>query len=183
MSKRLATSIVFACVLVAILLVVMFRVHGHSKSITTQSSSTLPQVAYSKYINVRFAYSICYPPQILLPQGESPNGDGQKFVSKDGATIAIVYGNNNALGQSLQQIFDQDTEGIKLSDKSIVANKFTFSGRTANDLMEFEETILQNQVLKTFNIQFPSTEMGTYGVVAERMMECFANTAPTQYSE
>jgi hypothetical protein len=48
------------------------------------------------YGNVRFHYAICYPENLLLPQGESENGDGQIFRGKDGARLT-VYGRNNAL--------------------------------------------------------------------------------------
>ncbi|CAI3952584.1 hypothetical protein [Commensalibacter communis] len=42
------------------------------------------------YYNSRFHYQICYPP-MMIPQGESDNGDGQLFIAKDGASIR-VYG-------------------------------------------------------------------------------------------
>src|ERR1041385_1585764 len=45
------------------------------------------------YTNVRFHYSICYPQDLLVPQGEAENSDGQKFVAKDGAKL-IVFGRN-----------------------------------------------------------------------------------------
>lgn len=34
---------------------------------------------YRTYHNSRFDYSISYPADILIPQGEAINGDGQKF--------------------------------------------------------------------------------------------------------
>ncbi len=37
---------------------------------------------YETYYNHRYDYSIDYPKDVLFPQGESDNGDGQKFLSK-----------------------------------------------------------------------------------------------------
>ena len=39
---------------------------------------------WKTYTNARFGYSISYPADVLMPQGESDNGDGQKFLSRDG---------------------------------------------------------------------------------------------------
>ena len=37
----------------------------------------------------------------MVPQGEPDNGDGQKFLARDGAEL-VVYGSNNALDESLK---------------------------------------------------------------------------------
>ena len=37
---------------------------------------------WATYHNARFDFSISYP-NFLIPQGESGNGDGQKFISED----------------------------------------------------------------------------------------------------
>ncbi len=55
---------------------------------------------YQTYHNLRFGYSIAYPKTILYPQGESDNGDGQKFLSKEADASLIVYGSYNALDQT-----------------------------------------------------------------------------------
>jgi hypothetical protein len=49
----------------------------------------LPAVAsnsltYKPYVNLRFGYSVQYPADLLIAQGESDNSDGQRFVSKNG---------------------------------------------------------------------------------------------------
>lgn len=183
MSRRLLLGIAGACVLAIVAGVMIYGTHRHIGKSTTQSSSTTPQIVYSEYVNARFAYSVCYPPQILVPQGESSNGDGQKFISKDGQAVALVYGANNALGQSLQQVFNQDAEGVTLNDRSMGTDKFTFSGKTSDDIMEMEKTFFRNQGFKTLNIQFPATRASTYVPIAEHMIECFATTTPTQYSQ
>ncbi len=38
---------------------------------------------FQTYHNSRFDYAIEYPANLLIPQGEADNGDGQVFVSPD----------------------------------------------------------------------------------------------------
>ncbi len=53
-----------------------------------------PQHIYRTYHNERFDFSISDPADVLIPQGESDNHDGQKFRSRYGraemACIRIV---------------------------------------------------------------------------------------------
>ena len=57
--------------------------------------------AWKTYTNVRFQYKICDPADLLLPQGESGNSDGQTFLANDGGKL-VVYRRNNALNDSLK---------------------------------------------------------------------------------
>jgi hypothetical protein len=89
--------------------------------------------SWKTYTNVRFQYRICYPADFMVPQGEPDNGDGQKFLARDGAEL-IVYGSNNALGESLKKKL-ADT-GSRLAGPSgrvtyqmLKANWFVVSGQ------------------------------------------------------
>ena len=46
---------------------------------------------WKSYTNERFQYAICYPEDLLVPQGESPNSDGQKFLTKDGRAAYSLW--------------------------------------------------------------------------------------------
>jgi hypothetical protein len=46
---------------------------------------------YKHYVNARFGFECDYP-GMFVPQGESDNGDGQKFKSKDGKATVSAYG-------------------------------------------------------------------------------------------
>src|SRR5258707_225555 len=67
------------------------------------------QHTYRTYHNARFDYSISYPADVLIPQGESENHDGQKFRSRDGRAEMLVYGSYNALNQTLGQRYTEKT--------------------------------------------------------------------------
>ena len=63
------------------------------------------------YTNAKFQYAICYPQDLLVPQGESDAGDGQTFLAKDGAKL-IVFGQNNVLGETLKDWFEGNTSNL-----------------------------------------------------------------------
>ena len=50
--------------------------------------------SYSVYENTRFDFSVEVP-SILEPQGESGNGDGQVFSSRNGDATAVVHGSRD----------------------------------------------------------------------------------------
>jgi hypothetical protein len=67
------------------------------------------QHEYRTYHNARFDYSISYPANLLVPQGEAANADGQRFLSRDGRTELLVYGAYNSLDQTLPEVFEQES--------------------------------------------------------------------------
>src|SRR5215468_1936487 len=77
--------------------------------VATTALSRVPQQpaaphTWKTYTNVRFQYAICYPDELLAPQGEADNSDGQKYLANDGGEL-IVFGSNNALNESLKNRF------------------------------------------------------------------------------
>jgi len=93
---RRAFSIVPAC---AVLLTTVYLCSCKQPSQAAPAAKASQAVApspvdhdWQTYTNVRFAYSICYPADLLAGQGESDNSDGQKFLSRDGSVEVLVYG-------------------------------------------------------------------------------------------
>jgi len=168
-----AIAVVFGLSAAGIWLAGMRRVSDvpetrHSQAVTD---------TFETYVNARFAYSVCYPRELLFPQGEAVNGDGQRFVSKDGLARVVVFGSNNVLEQTLQQIFDQDSKDfdgrpVSVSDRSIGGDSFTFSGDSGGDIV-FEKTYLRNDRTKTLDIVYPKTAGAAYAALVRRMAECF----------
>jgi len=52
-------------------------------------SAVAGQMAIEWYVNVRFAYSIAYPSETFIPQGEAANAGGQMFISRDGKAPGV----------------------------------------------------------------------------------------------
>ena len=87
------------------------------------SSVPSPSLTYLEYQNIRFRYIVPYPAELLFPQGESDNGDGQVFLSRDAAIELIAYG-GYTLGQSLEQRFKNSLfEFKKISTTSVITYK------------------------------------------------------------
>src|SRR6266540_3897514 len=75
-----------------------------------QTVLATPQNHYKTYANARFKYSISYPADLLIPQGEAENGDGQVFKEKSPSSVEMrVYGGYNVLKETLRSRFTELT--------------------------------------------------------------------------
>lgn len=94
------------------------------------TGKTATDIAYKTYTNERLEYVVEYP-DLLLPQGESENGDGQHFLSQDGKTKMTVYGSfwmddqGDILG--LEQVYRQETSRLSgMIDKQELSDNRSF---------------------------------------------------------
>src|SRR5271155_242727 len=118
------------------------------------------------YQNARFQYTICYPHDLLTPLGESDNGDGQRFVGRTGATLA-VWGGYNALDQTIDQIETNTVNRLtgysgtvayllREPTWSVVSGvtKDKTSGITS-DIIFYRKTFLVGDVQQSFEFTYP----------------------------
>jgi hypothetical protein len=133
---------------------------------------------YRTYHNIRFSYSISYPADILIPQGEAENGDGQKFLSRDGRTEMLVYGSHNSRNQTLRQVYEEETARTRTHPNRVVTyqvlrrNWFVVSG-VAGDRVFYQKTFLQKGIFKTFRIGYDESESRVYNPVTARISGSF----------
>jgi hypothetical protein len=134
---------------------------------------------YETYSNDRFSYSVCYPPELLKAQGESPNGDGQEFLSKTNDALMIVYGSNNVLGQTLQDALQEEVEDFnakspkaKITYKAIKGGWFALSGVQGGKIV-YQKTVLRKGVFKTFRLEYNESERAVYDPVVKVIFGCF----------
>lgn len=116
------------------------------------------QVTYRTYHNARFDYSISYPLKLLIPQGESVNGDGQRFLSRDGKTEMLVYGSHNSMNQSLREVYDESGLTVEHPNRLVTyhvlrTDWFVVSG-AENGRVFYQKTMLRNGIFKTFRIEY-----------------------------
>ncbi len=132
-------------------------------------------IAYKTYRNARFAYSINYPSSLLIPQGESTNGDGQKFASKDGRAELIVYGSNNALDQTLQQAFDEakGASGNRVVTYQTMKHDWFVVSGTEGGKIFYQKTYLRGGVFKTMRIEYDEQLKTTYDAITTRVSLSF----------
>lgn len=133
---------------------------------------------YLTYHNARFDYSISYPADLLVPQGESVNGDGQRFLSKDGQTVLLVYGAYNSLDQTLRNVFEEESGRSTEHSNRVVTYKvlrndwFVVSG-TENGRIFYQKTMLRNSTFKTFRIEYDKNEKQTFDSITAFIARSF----------
>ena len=134
---------------------------------------------YKTYHNARFGYSIAYPGDILHPQGESDNGDGQKLVSKNAEASLLVYGSNNALNQSLQELYleesrrGRDDNQTKIVTYKVLKNNwFVISGYNHRNIF-YQKTILNNNQFKSFYFEYPESKRKIYDPITNHLARSF----------
>lgn len=140
---------------------------------TAATPSVINQrVTYRAYSNARYGFSIAYPVGILVPQGESDNGDGQKFVSKDGSANLLAFGSNR-LDRSLQDEFQTALENRSVTYKVLKRDMFVVSG-TANGKIFYQKTLLRGNSFKTFIIEYDEHERAEFDPITSRIARSFA---------
>jgi hypothetical protein len=136
---------------------------------------------WKTYVNDRFRYSICYPQDLLVPQGEAANSDGQRFLSnKDNGELA-VYGTNNALDETLRQRLSNMASRLtgssgKVTYKVQKANWFVLSGESGETTF-YAKTLLNRDQFKTFELTYDRAAAALYDPLAARFAACFADLA------
>lgn len=136
---------------------------------------------FKKYGNVRFGYEISYPETILLPQGEAENGDGQRFLSKEGDVEMLVWGSNNALDETLKSNFQKDTKektrehpDKRVTYKRLKGNSYVVSGYIGEKIF-YQKTMYIRDVdaFFTFYISYPKTKKTNYDPVVSKISKSF----------
>ena len=133
-----------------------------------------PQNDYKTYANARFKYSISYPADLLIPQGEAENGDGQIFREKSGSVEMRVYGGYNVSNETLRsryaELIRKWNNGITY--KVIRRDWFVVSG-LVNGKIHYQKTILRGDIFKTFEIEYDAVRGSTYNDVTDRIARSF----------
>jgi len=140
-----------------------------------QTISATPQNDYATYANARFKYSISYPAGLLIPQGESENGDGQVFKEKGPSSVEMrVYGGYNVSHETLRSRYAELTRKWSngITYKVLRRDWFVVSAMV-NGKSHYQKTILRGDVFKTFEIEYDAVRGSTYNDVTDRIAKSF----------
>ena len=140
-----------------------------------QTAFAIPQNNYKTYTNARFKYSIVYPADLLIPQGEAENGDGQIFKEKGTSSVEMrVYGGYNALNESLRGRYEELTRKWSngVTYKVLRKDWFVVSA-LVNGKIHYQKTILRGDIFKTFEIEYDAVRGSTYNDVTDRIAKSF----------
>ena len=135
---------------------------------------------WKSYTNERFRYSICYPEDPLVPQGESPNSDGRRFVAKDGAQL-IVFGQYNALNEPLRAVSANTAARLagtsgRVTYKVLKPHWFVVSGQNAQTIF-YAKTLYSGDQFASFELTYNHSAAGVYGPLIGRLNACFSDVA------
>lgn len=143
------------------------------------ASTVVQRDTFRRYTNVRFAYAVSYPADILIPQGESENSDGQIFRSRDRRAEMRVFGRHNVFNETIKSAFDkavagEDSTGRVVTYKILKGNFYVVSGRQ-NGKIFYEKTMLKGDVFKTFMIEYDESESAKYDPITKRISSSFVS--------
>lgn len=138
------------------------------------SALVFGQANYKTYSNARFGYSISYPSNLLTPQGEADNGDGQVFSGADGTEMR-VFGSNMLLNETLLKEFNAVVKehAGSVTYKTYQKKFFAVSG-TKDDKIFYQKTIAKpNGSFITFMIEYDKSKRDIYDKAVSRMVKSF----------
>jgi hypothetical protein len=129
---------------------------------------------------VRFQYAICYPADLLVPQGEAPNGDGQRFLAKDGAQLT-VFGQHNVLAQTPGELMAATASRLAgASGRTTYQVRkpgwFVVSGYDGPTKF-YAKTRYGRQDFKSFELTYDRTLAAIYEPLLGRLGACFTDLA------
>jgi formylglycine-generating enzyme required for sulfatase activity len=142
--------------------------------VTPPSRSVAPD-EYAEYVNSRFGFSIRYPSKLLVPRGESGNGDGQGFISQDKQTKLSAYGSHTLLGGTLKDDFEKELQAnpnSQITYRVLRNNWYVISG-TDRGLIFYRKTVQVRDGYATFNFSFPIEHRGTWDKVLVEIAKGF----------
>jgi hypothetical protein len=147
---------------------------------TSARESTAGDHVWKSYTNVRFQYAICYPEDLLIPQGESPNSDGQQFLAKDGGQL-LVFGQNNALEQSLKHALAYTEARLigasgKITYMVLNPHWFVVSGQNGQTVF-YGKTLYSHDQFKSFELTYNHSAAAMYEPLIGRLSTCFVDLA------
>lgn len=135
---------------------------------------------FETYCNGRFGFCIDYPTSKLYPQGESGNGDGQVFKSKDAETTLWVYRDFRdnvdpefviATGFNLDSWGNNpDSPKRVITYKKLGNTYYVVSGYNEGKIF-YQKTVITVEGLVTSIIEYPESEKEYYNKVSETIFE------------
>jgi hypothetical protein len=127
------------------------------------------------YANARFGYHICYPPALLKPAAESPNGDGRRFAGAGGAVLK-VWGSNNALGETVASSAAADRERLgkngQVTYSVVRPTWYVLSGRQ-NGQVFYLKSVLDRDAFSTMELRYPASAQSSWKSVVSKLSRCF----------
>lgn len=151
------------------------------ESVQVSEESSEPTEAFTLYRNDRFDYFVAYPDSLLIPQGESQNGDGQQFASPDSSVVLTAFGGNLFMEDSVASVFDRRMRSRR-TDAGLILysaqadSSFVISG-TSGERIYHEKSIFYDDRMATIEMTYPIDRKAALDSVAARVSSSFGSGA------
>jgi hypothetical protein len=168
MRRSIFWVMIFASLIISLIILRSTSAHEFAASIHVWKS----------YTNIRYQYAICYPEDLLIPQGESPNNDGQTFLAEDGAQL-VVFGQNNALKESLKDALVGTESRLagasgKVTYKVLKPKWFVVSGKNGQTVF-YATTRYNGDQFKSFELTYDHSAANVYEPLIDQLTTCFSD--------
>ncbi|HTH15144.1 MAG TPA: hypothetical protein VL974_00715 [Magnetospirillum sp.] len=132
-------------------------------------------VEAERYVNVRYGFSICYPAW-MEPQGEADNGDGQRFIAKDGGALA-VWGQYDVLDGGLGEVFAITRDAVigvkgQIAYERRTKDWFVISWTEGERVGYEKRTLDGHERIVGFRLSYPQTLKGKYEPIVSQLGKC-----------
>ncbi len=149
---------------------------------------------WNTYGNARYGFSVCYPATVLFPEGESDNGDGNTFATRDKSVIVRAYagyamepeGGRKALAERFHMdVTEAEKHGYKISYQSLKPGLYAYSG-VAHEGTPKARVIYQKTFERaadkadiSLEAEYPESASGMMNPVIDRMAGCLTKGKPS----
>ena len=144
-------------------------------SVLAFSQPSAARTNFKTYNNARFGYTISYPANLLAPQGEADNGDGQTFTGE--GVKMTVFGTNFLETKNFQDEFNVTLAKYRaenISYKFYRKDYFVFSGKSDGKI--FYQKVMEKSasgVYVTVIIEYDESKCSIYDKLIPRIMKSF----------
>ena len=137
---------------------------------------------WQTYANDRFGTVIDYPADLFSPLPPPTNNDGRRFTTSDDRAGFYVFGQFNALGDSLQALYSADLAASvdeqvtykKLQSGAQGGGWFVVSGYRGADIFYRKTLLTADDVLHRFEVRYRRDLKQAFDPIVARMTKSFA---------
>lgn len=133
---------------------------------------------FMAYHNARFGYCLNYPSALLLPQGESENGDGQIFLSKDFKFSLTVSGMYNSEGLDITGNYQKDlnfysgNNNYRLTFYEQKDNYYILSGLKGKTFFYIKTYLIKDKIYSVY-AEYPAENNQLYAALLKEVLKTF----------
>ena len=146
-------------------------------------------VEYGTYANPRFDFSVRFPKDLLTPQGESENGDGNTFLSEDQQTKLSAWGDFLAASSSWKEEYQRQLRFYKdaqITYKVFKKSFFVISGYQGEKIFYYKELLVTengDEVILAFQMEYPKKDRGKWDGILKTCANSLKQNTPFQDEE